>query len=1010
MKRLFTIGAIVLFGHIAGLSLAQAGENVDQAWGTQNLTSMPLSFTRNVGQWDERALFRADAGGATMWITGEGIYYQFTRRADSEGRVPRGCDDASDVNETMVLKAAFVGANLNPTVSGSNLSNFRSNYFIGNDPTKWKTAVPNYSAIVLTEIYPGIDLTYYGNGHQVEYDFVVGPGADYSQIRIRYDGVDKLEIADDGALVITTQWGEIRELAPVVYQGVSGSRSQVTSEYVVKDQHTFGFRLGNDYESTLPVVIDPVLDFSSYLGGSGTEFGYGIVVDAFGETYVTGQTSSTDFPTLNSYQGTNSGLYDAFVTKLSSDGSSIVYSTYLGGELDDVGWDIAVDPTGAVYVTGQTSSLTFPTSNPYQATLNSSMDAFVAKLSNDGGSLAYGTYLGGTAEDRGRGIAVGPAGAAYVAGYTLSTDFPTVNPWQGGNNGLWDAFVTKLSSAGNSLDYSTYVGGAASDQGYDIAVDASEEACVTGYTESADFECLNPYQSTLHGSADAFVIRLVVIGDALVYGTYLGGSNEDRGRGIALDAAGAVLVTGYTQSLNFPTLGAYQTTNHGGYDAFVTELSIDGASLVYSTYLGGSGADYGYGVAVDALGSAYVTGSTNSTNFPMVNPCQRAFGGGTSDGFVAKLSSSGSSLSHSSYLGGSGPDNGFGIAVDGSGAALVTGVTESGNFPTVNPFQGTYLTNTDAFVARLNADNYLDQDDDWVPDDIDNCPSIANVSQVDQDGDVVGDACDNCISTPNVEQTDTDGDTYGDACDNCPLISNQDQTDADGDVVGDVCDLCTDTDQDGFGNPGYAANTCAQDNCPTVSNPGQEDADGDGTGDVCDQCTDTDQDGFGNPGYAANTCTPDNCPIVSNPGQEDADGDGFGDVCDQCTDTDQDGFGNPGYAANTCTPDNCPLVANPGQEDANGDGVGNACCCVIRVGNANGEGDYPDEVTLGDIMLMVDVKFISGDCTKVPCVAEADVNQDGGANPTCEDHVTLGDIMVLVDFLFISNSPLNDCL
>ncbi len=755
--RLGFTGLLVLLVALSAGVVAK-GDHAAEATVMRNLSSMPLAFTENQGQWDEKVLFRANAGGATMWFTKDGAYYQFTRRIPndhepviasdlrergnlpyspnvtlsgvegSRGRqmstsapFPRGQETsggrqtsssapltfdaahedvrrAQDV-ETMMIKANFVGSNPNPRMVGEDMLEYKCNYFLGNDPAKWRTDVPNYSAIVYEDVYPGIDLKYYGNGKQMEYDFIVSPGADPSQIMVRYEGAKSLSVDAAGRLVVETDWGEVIEQRPVIYQIENGEHVAIAGAYSLKGESAFGFELGNGYNRNLPVVIDPVLEYSTYLGGGSTEYGGGITVDASGAAYVTGSTYSTDFPTENPYQ-TDQGNLDAFVTKLSSSGGSLVYSTYLGGNDYEFGWGIAVDNSGCAYVTGNTMSTDFPTVNPYQ-TNQGFVDVFVTKLSSSGSSLVYSTYLGGEMDDRGWGIAVDASGAAYVTGWTLSVNFPTENPYQT-DQVYVDVFVTKLSSSGSSLVYSTYLGGNDYDGGYGIAVETSGAVYVMGITSSTDFPTENPFQ-TYQGLNDAFVTKLSSSGSSLVYSTYLGGNDYEGGCGIAVDASGAAYVTGTTGSTDFPTENPYQT-DQGGVDAFVTKLNSSGSSLVYSTYLGGSDGDHGYGITVDASGAAYVTGTTGSTDFPTENPYQDTLKGGI-DAFVTKLSSSGSSLVYSTYLGGDraeGDYSGGGIAVDAAGAAYVTGETRSSDFPTTpNAYDTSYNGVEDVFVAKF---------------------------------------------------------------------------------------------------------------------------------------------------------------------------------------------------------------------------------------------------------------------------------------------------------------------
>jgi hypothetical protein len=482
--------------------------------------------------------------------------------------------------------------------------------------------------------------------------------------------------------------------APFVYQDVEGERRPVGGRYVIHAGGDVGFDV-EAYDASRPMVIDPVLEYSTYLGGSDVDTGLGIAVDGAGSAYITGYTDSADFPTTSPYLTDQTGT-DVFVTKLSPSGSSLVYSTYLGGDGNDYGYGVAVDASGNAWVTGQTSSTDFPTVNPY-ATHQGGQDAFVTKLSPSGSSLAYSTYLGGTSDDSAASVALDALGSAYVTGYTASTDFPVVNPFQT-NQGATDAFVTKVSPSGSSLAYSTYLGGGAGEQAFGIAVDGSGSAYVTGSTYSSDFPTLSPYQ-TDQADVDVFVTKLSPSGSSLVYSTYLGGGGYDSPNGVALDGSGSAYVTGVTTSPDFPTLNPYQTVR-GLYDAFLTKLSPSGSSLVYSTYLGGGADDVAYGVAVDASGSAHVTGVTTSTDFPTVSPYQTDQG--SADAFVTKVSPSGASLVYSTYFGGGASDFGYSIAVDGSGGAYVTGETASTDLPTQDPYE-TDQPSRDAFAAKLTS-------------------------------------------------------------------------------------------------------------------------------------------------------------------------------------------------------------------------------------------------------------------------------------------------------------------
>jgi hypothetical protein len=676
----------------------------------------PLYFEQNQGQVDSQVNFLTRAGGATIFLTPtEAVIVRSMPSQDSSKTTASklrdtGAQIAAEPQAQMaVLRMQLAGANPQPAVVGLDKQEGIVNYFVGNDPAQWHADIPTYARVQYSEVYPGVDMIYYGDGLQMEYDFVVQPGADANRVSLKFVGADDLHVDANGDLVIRTAAGEVRQPKPSIYQDAEGARQQIQGSYLIKDNGEVGFSLGA-HDASKPLVIDPVLAYSTYLGGSGQENGRGIKVDAAGNAYVTGRTASTNFPTANAIQATyGGGVNDAFVTKLNAAGSALVYTTYLGGSGGDNSSGIVVDAAGNAYVAGFTNSANFPTANAIQATYGGGgNDGFVTKLNASGSALVYSTYLGGDNSDQGEGIAVDSTGNAYVAGLTTSANFPTANAFQATyGGGDTDGFVTKLNASGSALVYSTYLGGNNIDSGFGIAVDSSANAYVIGKTGSTNFPIANAFQATYGGGdIDAFVTKLNASGSALVYSTYLGGGKNDTGLGIAVDTARNAYVTGNTLSTNFPTANAIQETNGGGGndDAFVTKINASGAALVYSTYLGGGSIDFGTGIAVDAAGNAYVTGDTLSTNFPTANAIQATNGGGGyDDAFVTKINASGAALVYSTYLGGSDGDVSNGIAMDTAGNAYVTGLTASTDFPTAGAIQGTKSGFGDAFITKLGS-------------------------------------------------------------------------------------------------------------------------------------------------------------------------------------------------------------------------------------------------------------------------------------------------------------------
>jgi hypothetical protein len=660
------------------------------------------AFIENKGQWHPDVLYLCRLGGLDAWITKWGVNYTFFKleeKPSAEAREPFlhekfGRREVELIGHRVLMRLR--GCAAHPQREGREMLEGYYNYLIGNDPTRHATYVRRYKEAWVKGVYAGIDMRYYLEGGRLRYDWVVEPGGDPSQIVFGLEGSEKTYIDSEGRLVFTTRFGEVKLAELRVYQG----DREIGGRFVERPGG-WGIEVGS-YDPTRPLVIDPLV-YSTYIGGNGDEEGRGIAVDGSGYAYVTGPTFSPDYDvTPGAFQTTKSTTdsfeNDVFVTKLNATGTALVYSTYIGGRGGEDGFGIAVDGSGNAYVTGYTYSPNYPvTPAAFQTTKGGGMDVFVTKLNATGTALVYSTYIGGSGDEEGRGIAVDGSGNAYVTGRTRSTDYDvTPGAFQttyGG--GYWDVFVTKLNATGTALLYSTYIGGSDRDYGNAIAVDGSGQAYVTGYTDSPNYDVTTgAFQTTNGGKEDVFVTKLNATGTALLYSTYIGGSYDDVGYGIAVDGSGNAYVTGYTESTDYDvTPGAFQTTKGGGFyrDVFVTKLNATGTALVYSTYIGGSNDDEGYGIAVDGSGNAYVTGWTRSTNYDVTpGAFQTTNGGGLGDVFVTKLNATGTALLYSTYIGGSNWDQGNAIAVDGSGNAYVTGWTRSTNYDvTPGAFQTT---------------------------------------------------------------------------------------------------------------------------------------------------------------------------------------------------------------------------------------------------------------------------------------------------------------------------------
>ena len=706
------------------MALVKAGSttrtSLAQGYGEES-----LAFEANQGQTDSRVKFLSRGVGYSLFLTADEavvVLRQPTLDGPDSMAQTLTPNPATDASSFAVMRMGFAGANRAPRIEGSQQLPGKVNYFIGNDPKQWRSDIPTYAQVRYQDVYPGVSVVYYGTPGRLEYDLVIAPGADPKVIALDCQGADRIKIDAQGNLRLRIPGGEVLLGKPRIYQmTTAGRRKSIAGGYVLKAGGHVGFQVG-EYDRHEPLIVDPVLSYSTYLGGAGYDSGTAIAVDASGSAYVTGFTRSSNFPvTAGSFQticgtsGTCNGYFwDAFVTKLTASGL-VVYSTYLGGSGNDMGKAIAVDASGAAYVAGQTFSSNFPTTaGAFKTTYSGAGDAFVAKLNPGGTALQYSTYLGGSGTDNAEGIGLDVNGSAYVTGQTYSTDFPTVVAIQAANGGHQDsdAFVTEINSSGSALVYSTYLGGSSMDWGNAIAVDASGNAYVAGFTRSPDFPLASPLQATCGGCpgfADAFVAELATNGGALLHSTYLGGSADDHGAGIAVDSDGNIYVTGFTYSTDFPvTAGAYQTSLTSGQSAaFVTKIAPGFSSLTFSTYVRGNGLNYGKNIAVDT-GNVFVAGQTFSPTFPLLNPIQSACAPSNcyyGTGFITELNAAGAGLIFSTYLGGSHGDDIANIALDPSANIQVTGQATSTDFPTANAFQATFAGSYgDAFVAKISLD------------------------------------------------------------------------------------------------------------------------------------------------------------------------------------------------------------------------------------------------------------------------------------------------------------------
>lgn len=669
------------------------------------LAALPVRFEANLGQGAAGAPFVAHGRGYGLALTPGGMVLTLQDPNRGPGASKRDVEldraaPAAGRFEPVSLHMRLEGAGAVTPVGEEPLET-RTNYLIGPDPSAWVTDVPSFARVRYPDVYPGIDLVVHGSAGDVRYDFVVAPGADPAAIRIAWEGASELSVDDSGALVLRAAGVELRQSAPVVFQETGADREAVAGAWAL-DGSGAALRVGS-YDAARPLVIDPVITYSTYVGQSSYETARDVALDSTGAAYIAGEAR-------------NDAAGNAVVVKLNAAGSQAVYWTHFGGSAMDAAYGVAVDSSGAAYITGVTESTDMPAPKGYDATHNGGRDGFVARLNAAGNGVTYATYLGGAQDDYAIAVAIDEARAPHVSGWTRSANFPLLRALDVDHDGIFsEAFVSKLEMppGGSKLRmvYSTFLGGAASDSANDIAVHEGA-AFVTGRTNSHDFPTANALDPTNNAGTDAFVSKLVQGGGsaqvALSYSTFLGGTGVDAGHSIAVSTSGSAAVAGETGSADFPLKRAFDTTLGGDRDGFVARLSATGSSLSFSTLLGGSGDDSALGVAVSSKGEVYVTGSTESANFPTASAVD-ATHNGKADVFVTRLklrlslfnSNPPVTVVYSTFLGGGEMDWGHGIAVDPAGAAYVTGGTHSSGLPAVGAFDPSFNGATDMLVAKL---------------------------------------------------------------------------------------------------------------------------------------------------------------------------------------------------------------------------------------------------------------------------------------------------------------------
>ena len=657
---------------------------------------LPVIFEANRGQADDDVRFVGRGAGMGLLLKEDEVAFSLRKPQSLKAR---------NTKVPTLLRMKLEGANARPDVSGADVQGVRANYFIGNDPSKWVRGVETYSRVLYSGVYDGIDLVFYGNDSRLEYDFNVAPGADPKSIQLRFDGIAGVELGSEGALILHSETGDVRHERPFAFQERNGVRSEVAASFKQLDNGTIGFEIGA-YDPSIPLVIDPILVYSTYLGGSADDFARGVVADSAGNLFLTGDSFSSDF--LRQASPANS---DVFIGKLAGNGLLLTY-TFFGGGKNDTATALNVDAAGNIYMAGSTQSPDFPIFNSIGQFLNGSSDAFAVKLTPAADQFFYSSLVGGSGDETGVSIAADNVGNAYLSGRTSSPDYPTFAPIQpvyGG--GASDAFISKIMPDGKSLAYSTFLGGgAAENEGgrSGISIDSAGNAYVAGDTQSVDFPTSNALRTTKSGSAasfDGFAAKIDPTGTNFIYATFLGGSEDDSAFAVAADQTGNAYVTGRTKSTSFTGSGVTRPTTATS-DAFVAKLTANGSALSYLTFIGGApGDESGNAIVVDSSGNAVIAGSAGE-GAPTTDSVQ-SFSRGGGDAFVAKLGQNGG-VTFSSYLGGSGEDVALAVGLDAEGSIYFAGFTSSTDLLTASPLVRENRGGRDILIAKIDPDSNPD--------------------------------------------------------------------------------------------------------------------------------------------------------------------------------------------------------------------------------------------------------------------------------------------------------------